>query len=100
VARDGRALAFRLHGHIAPEWALAPEFIAAVAALWVGPVPGPSGVARRITPAQATPAAAAAPARRGTPPGAVALAVPLWVLAALALAVDRWLALRRRRASA
>lgn len=100
VARDGRALAFRLHARISPERALAPEFIAAVAALWAGPVPGPGAVVPRITPAQATPAAAAAPPRRGTPAGAVALAVPLWVLAALALAVDRWLAVRRSRASA
>lgn len=99
VARDGRALAFRLHARISPERALAPEFIAAVAAWWGGPVPGPGAVVPRITPAQATPAAAAAPPRRATPAGAVALAVPLWVLAALALAVDRWLARRRRRAS-
>ena len=100
VARDGQALAFRVHARISPERALAPEFIEAVAALWVGPVPGPSATAPRITPAQATPAAVAAPPHRTTPAGAVPLALPLWVLAALALAVDRWLAPRRRRASA
>ena len=100
VAREGRALVFRLHTRISPERALAPEFIEAVAALWTGPVPGPGAVVARITPAQATPAAAAAPPRRGTAAGAVALAVPLWMLAALALAVDRWLAVRRRGASA
>jgi hypothetical protein len=100
VARDGRALVFRLHARISAERALAPEFIEAVAALWVGPVPEPAATAPRITPAQATPAAVAAPPRRATPVGAVPLAVPLWVLAALALAVDRWLALRRGQAAA
>ena len=100
VARDGRAIVFRLHARITPEWALAPEFIEAVAVLWAAPVPGPSAVAPRITPAQATPATAATLPRRTTPAGAVPLAVPLWALAALALAIDRWLALRRRRASA
>lgn len=100
VARDDHALVFRLHAPITPERALGPEFIAAMAALWVGPVPGPAAIAPRITPAQATPAAAAAPPPRTTPAGAVPLAAPLWALAALALAVDRWLALRRMRAAA
>lgn len=100
VARDDHVLVFRLNAPITPERALGPEFIAAMAALWVGPVPGPAAIAPRITPAQATPAAAAAPPPRTTPAGAVPLAAPLWALAALALAVDRWLAFRRPRVSA
>jgi hypothetical protein len=99
VARDGRTLVFRLHARITPEWALAPEFIEAVAALWAEPVARAAVAAPRITPAQATPATVAALPRRAAPAGAVPLAVPLWVLAALALAVDRGLALRRRRGS-
>jgi len=100
VARDGQALAFRLHARITPDRALAPEFVEAVAALWVGPIPRAVAVGPRITAAQAAPAVAAAPAHRGTPAGAVPLAGPLWVLATLALALDRWLALGRRQASA
>ena len=100
VARDGQALVFQLLTRITPEWALAPEFVEAVAALWVGPVPQAAAVAPRITATQATPARAAAPPRRGAPAGAVSLAGPLWALAALALALDRAVALRRARASA
>jgi hypothetical protein len=98
VERDGRGFAYRLYARITPDLALAPGFAEAVTALWTGP--GPRGVAGapRIAIAQALPARASAPARRaGRPAGAVPLAVPLWALAALALALDRGLAWRRGR---
>ena len=97
VERDGRRVAYRLHTRITPEWALAPGFAEAVAALWAGPVRGPEQAPSRISVAQAMPAAAAAPLRRAPPATAMRLAVPLWVLAAFALALDRWLAWRRTR---
>jgi hypothetical protein len=101
VERDERGFAYRLYARITPDLALAPGFAEAVTALWTGPAPREVAGAPRIAIAQALPARASAPARRaGRPAGALPLAVPLWVLAALALALDRGLAWRRgRRAS-
>jgi hypothetical protein len=49
---------------------------------------------------QALPATDTVPARRRASAGGLALGPPLWIIAALALAVDRWLAWRRARRGA
>ena len=99
VAREGSGYGYRLYGRIDPTGlALSPTFATAIAELW-GATDGErvASVAPRITARQALPASGASPPRRGVPPGAVRLTMPLWVLAAAALALERWSVWRRSR---
>jgi len=95
VEREGSGLVYRLYGRLdADGLALSPTFAMAIAELWRE---GEDPPAPAITESQALPAAGAARPTGGVPPGAVLLATPLWVVAALALAVERWLARRSER---
>ncbi len=100
VEREGGGLVYRLYGRLdAAGLALSPTFAVAIAELWRGSdVPDPPAPA--ITAGQALPATGAAPPARGAPPGAVLLGTPLWVIAAVAFAMERWLARRVERVGA
>jgi hypothetical protein len=100
VARAGPALVYRFHARLTPERALAPGFAESVAALWIASGTRSGPAAPRMALGQALPATDTVPARRRASAGGLALGPPLWIIAALALAVDRWLAWRRARRGA
>jgi hypothetical protein len=100
VARAGPALVYRFHARLTAERALAPGFAESVAALWIASGTRSGPAAPRMALGQALPATDTVPARRRAPAGGLALGPPLWIIAAIALAVDRWLAWRRARRGA
>ncbi len=101
VVRAERGLAYRLYTRVHPsagDLALSPAFAQAMAALWVETAGAAAPRAdTRIALAQALPRSGDATARRSVPAGARRLAIPLWFVAALAFAFERWLAWRRQR---
>jgi hypothetical protein len=104
VAALGEGLHYRLYLRLTPEASdlvLHGAFAEAITALWLNAGSVAPARAARISLAQALPARGPAPAgARPMPPGARSLAVPLWVLAALLLALERWLVFRRTGAIA